>query len=55
VVSPAAAVWETRPAAPPTPRERQNEGFHLLAAECPVPPADSPLEIEVVIRAARAP
>lgn len=54
-VSPATAVWTTRPATPPTPRERQNEGFQLLAAEFPVPAAGSPLEIEVVIRPAPGP
>ena len=55
VVSPAMAVWETRPATPPTPRERQNEGFQLLAAEFAVPAADTPLIIEVVIRPAPGP
>ena len=50
VVSPATAVWTTTPATPPTPRERQNEGFRLLAAEFAVPIAGTPLEIEVILR-----
>jgi hypothetical protein len=52
VMSPATAVWMTKPATPPTPRERQNKGFQLLAAEFAVPAAGSPLAIEVVIRPA---
>lgn len=55
VVSPATAVWTTKPATPATPRERQNEGFQLLATEFPVPAAGTPLAIEVVIRPAPAP
>lgn len=48
------AAWQTEPATPPTPTERQNEGYHLLFATFPPPthqpPDAAPVVIEVVLR-----
>ena len=55
-ISPATATWQSAPAAPPTPEERQNEGYYLLFATFPRPNQsvpgvpDAPLIIEVVLR-----